>query len=255
MNAISYSLFGEDNYKDRNRFVFDKYVLGLYFNVRMNMLIYRDWQMVLFVENTVYDIHYYRNYIDALREISGMDVYIVDTAPKCEAMLWRMIPLFSDKYENVICRDLDGLTCNREASAVRKAIKDNVKFHVIHDNSAHGGMMGGLVGFNVQAFKDQFPYWNNFASMVQGERLDTHGTDQDFMNRKIYPKIKNELITVRNPQSDRSNPLWTSDLCISFIGTAGVNEMETLRFFEAFDRSEIWDKFENDFNKICYWKR
>lgn len=255
MKVISYALFGEDNYSEKTKFVFDKYVLGVYFNARMNKLVYPDWQMVLFVEYRIYNKYLYSNYLIALSELTGMEIVIAKSTPKCEAMLWRMTPLFYAGATHLLCRDTDALTSYREAMAVNRWIESGKGFHVIHDNTAHGGLMGGLVGFDVKQFKDTFPEYDTFENLVNGFNLNEHGSDQNLMNVRLLPKIKNNLHTSTFPPSDQRAALWESDLCISFIGTAGVNEMETLRFFQRFDKSDKWDKFENEFHQICYWRR
>ena len=42
---------------------------------------------------------------------------------------------------------------------------------------------------------------------------------------------------------------------MAFIGQAGVNEMELLRFFQRHDEHQKFYDFEDANADICYWRR
>lgn len=261
MKVISFSLFG-----DPSSFEFPFYLRGLYFNARMNRLIYPEWKTWVFVEDSVFQRH--REFLEAI----PVDIIApLDKAPLCISMLWRMYPIFEDGISHVICRDADAITTYREAQAVQEWVDSGLGFHGITDNPAHGlPMMGGMVGFRVDHFKATFPEWTSFEEMIKGHDLSKRGSDQDFMMKKIYPKAKDNMmghffdgcrekvkITTRSVQSQIPGVdprLWESGLTCRHIGSPGVVDFETLRFFQRFDKTD-YSEFEREFKEICYWAR
>lgn len=261
MKVISYSIFG-----DPASFEFPFYLRGLYFNARMNRLIYPDWQTWVFTTEDLYDEHQ--------RCFSGplfSHIHLLPEKPLCESMLWRMRPLFQSDVTHVICRDADAITTYKEAQAVQEWIDSGLGFHGITDNPAHSlPMMGGMVGFKVDHFNAEFPQWTSFEDMIKGHDLSKRGSDQDFMMKKIYPfakpnmmghffdgckeKVRITKYTVGNQIPGVDSKLWESNLTCRHIGSPGVVEMETLRFFQRFDKTD-YSEFEKQFPEIFYWTR
>lgn len=265
MKVISYSIFG-----DPVSFEFPFYLRGLYFNARMNKLIYPGWETVAVVSESVLG-----KYLPLLKALPVEYIYSLPDAPLCESMLWRMWPiLWSDCYPqatHVICRDADAITTYKEAQAVQEWVDSGLGFHGITDNPAHSlPMMGGMVGFKVDHFKQTFPQWTSFEQMIKGQDLSKRGSDQDFMMKKIYPFAKDnmmghffegcrEKVKITNHVAGKQIPgvdpkLWESNLCARMIGAPGVVEMETLRFFQRFDKTD-YSEFERQFPDIFYWAK
>lgn len=263
MKVISYSIFKADC----QPFEFMAYLRGLYFNARMNKLIYPDWVTVLNIHDKVFD-----KYERFFGELQCLRVVHHD-APLCEAMLWRMFPVFMKDFKvtHVICRDADAITTYKEAQAVQEWVDSGLGFHGITDNPAHSlPMMGGMVGFNVEQFRIEFPQWNSFEQMIRGVDLSKRGSDQDFMMKKIYPfakpnmmghffegckeKVKITKHTAGGQLKNVDARLWESNLTCRHIGSPGVVDMETLRFFQRFDKAD-YSAFEKEFSDICYWAR
>jgi hypothetical protein len=273
MKAISYSIFKADC----QPFEFMAYMRGLYFNARMNKLIYPEWQTMAFVSSEVLEKYY--NFFVGLKMVHIFESDNND--PLCKGMLRRMEPVFlsidpsdgfHDTITHVICRDADAITTYKEAQAVQEWIDSGLGFHGITDNPAHGlPMMGGMVGFKVDHFKQTFPEWTSFEQMIKGHDLSQRGSDQDFMMKKIYPKAKDNMmghffdgcrekvkITTRTVQSQIPGvdpKLWESGLTCRHIGSPGVVDLEVLRFFSRFNKSAEYDDFEKQFPEICYWRR
>lgn len=255
MKVISYSLFG-----DVKSFEFPFYLRGLYFNLRMNKLIYPDWYTVVHISRPVYN-EYELLFTSMLNEFKVI-AYIQEEEPLCKAMLWRMHPIFYGFATHVLCRDADALTSYREAQSVNLWIQQGQNAHVIHDNPSHGGLMGGLVGFKSEVIRNTFKSFDNF---IDGWDLSKRGSDQDLLNKRVLPLVKDRLYTAdlqafkpsTNPGDSNPIPgvdkrLWESNLCSAFIGSAGVNDFETLRFFKRFDKTDYSD-FEKQFKNIFYW--
>lgn len=260
--VISYSLFG-----DPSSFEFGYYLRGVYFNVRMNRILYPD-----FVTWINLDLDVYTEYEDLFLEMNqllGLKFYTLKHEQRCKSMLWRMKPMFFEiDAEYVLCRDLDSVPTYREANCVYDWIKSGLPFHAINDNDAHAGLMGGLVGFRTEDFKRDTGYYG-FDEMIKGQDLRQHGSDQNFMNKYIHPKIKKGLlmhklkgagidaarVETKQPVGYLNSKLWVSDLISRYIGSAGVIDFELIRFFQSFDKNQKFDDFERKYSDICYWRK
>lgn len=262
MKVISYSLFG-----DPASFEFGFYLRGIYFNVRMNRILMPGFHTWIFT--TSHLINQYYAFWQALGQLNtAITVQEEDNNPqRCLGMLWRMKPLFDDNVELVFCRDSDSVTTYREASCNLYWVKSSMAFHAINDNAAHGGLMGGLVGFRAKQFRE-YTKFKSFNHMVQGLDLSRHGSDQNFLNKTVHPKIKNNLMvhklkgagvaaaSVREtvPTGEINEKLWVTDLISRYIGSAGVIDFELIRFFRDFDPDPKFDNFEKMFPQIFYWR-
>lgn len=260
---ISYSLFkGPDPLAE----IF--YIRGFYFNCLMNSLVYPDWNTIVHVDR--YTFEKYQDLFTHLIANYSIKVQIIDGEyTHCQKMLWRMMPVFWEDSEYVICRDADALTSVREACAVKQWVESGLPLHNINDNTAHTlPLMGGLCGFKAEGIRNGFENWDKM--LTTGHiAIHKHGTDQIFLNKVIYDANPESLFThisgggygliwktgvARSLVTDVTNPLWTSDLCTSFIGAAGFNEMETLRFFRSNlpnwgSDQDLWKQY----HKIFYW--
>lgn len=261
MKIISYALFG-----DPNSFEFPFYLRGLYFNARMNRLLYPEWTTLVTMDTTVSNLKITPYLLDFLK------INIFNPAPRCHAMLWRMNPIFYNKVTHVICRDADAITTYREAQAVQEWTDSGLGFHGITDDPAHTiPIMGGMCGFKVDRFKQLFPEYPTFTDLLGKDNLKDHGSDQNLLMKKIYPKAKSDMMghffkgcsekvaAVRNsvpPKLPGVNPkLWESNLTCRMIGSPGVVDFELLRFFKRFDNNPKFDSFEKEFPEIFYWAR
>lgn len=243
MKVISYSIFRGEG---KQNFEFQAYLRGIYFNARMNRLIYPEWITWTHIESSVYK--QYEDYFLWLANNLGIKFFRVGASEFCTMMLYRIALCFYElPISYIICRDSDAITTLREAQSVQRWIQSGKDAHVIHDNSAHGGLMGGMVGFKADAIRKHFAI---FSDLIKGFDLRKHGSDQHLMNQRILPLVKDSLYTDVFPKEDRSNRLWESNLCCSFIGSAGFNELETLRFFRKFDNK---DRGEKEFKDILYF--
>ena len=267
MKIISYALFG-----DPNSFEFPFYLRGIYFNARMNKLLYPGWDTWVHTTHTIRSD--YKEFFDGLMDIANVGISLGNEAPKCEAMLWRMIPLFTPKAvalpTHVICRDADAITTYREAQAVQEWVNSDLGFHGITDDPAHTiPILGGMCGFKTDVFHTTFPEYNTFAKLVAGANLKDHGSDQNLLMKKIWPKAQRNMMghffqgckvdvaKVRNSVSNQipgvDPKLWESNLTCRMIGSPGVVDFELLRFFKRFNPNPAFDEFERKFPQIMYW--
>jgi len=248
MKVIAFSIFRAPC----DKFEFLSYLRGLYFNARMNKLIYPGWETWVYVQYEVY--HEYKSYFEGL-PINF--VFVEYEAPLCESMLWRLKPLFADGVTHLLCRDADAITTYKEAQAVQEWLNSEKLVHAILDNPAHSGLMGGMIGFKSSAkdkiFKNAM-IKSKWTDLIANQNLTQRGSDQHLLNRGVLPLIKDDVFWSNNPSSKKDNPLWESDLTCRHIGSAGVVEMETLRFFKRFDKTD-YSEFEKEHSDICYWAK
>ncbi len=247
MKLISYSI-----YKDNPKY-FNFYLRGLYFNMRMIKLMLPDWEMVLNVSKPVYEEYYH--YLNMLR----ISTIVYDDGDRCRNMMQRFKPAFTFNADRVLCRDADSCLTYREVLEIKKWEESGLDWHGINDNQAHTiPMMGGMIGFKTNALKNIFP---NFNILIDNWDLSRHGSDQQLIMERIYPHAKSSFyhsnLTNREPQPQQ-NPHWESDLVQRYIGSAGIIEMEALRFLERMDpTNNEWQEFEKLINKLSnkllYW--
>jgi hypothetical protein len=262
MKLISYSLFNSPvDTAERNA-----YIRGFYFNCRMNNLIYPDWRTHLEVEAAVY--FQFKNLFDWLVENNNLHLTINDyNPPLCVGMIWRMKPIWSADVTHILCRDSDALTTYREALSVQEWIESGYAVHALHDNPAHGGLMGGMIGINTSKFK-ALTGFDSFEQMIDGYDLSKRGSDQNLLNQRILPKVQNDVIFrggsgvshLLHPINFQGNlpgveqKYWTSNLCTAFIGSAGFNELETIRFLRDTDiYNWKYISIEKEFAQLFHW--
>jgi hypothetical protein len=262
---IAYSLF-ENSTKEK--FEQLAYVRGFYFNARMNNLIYPHWRTHVELDKLVYTK--YEGLFHWLRDNNNLSFTVNDNVPQlCEGMLWRLKPIFILDITHVICRDTDSVTTYKEAQCVQEWLQTGFGFHAINDNPAHGGMMGGMVGFDCAKFKARMK-WQTWQQVVANGNFSQHGADQDFFNNTVHPVIQDDLFlhniagagckakAVTN-NSDITLPgvnkrLWESNLVCRHIGSAGIVELEMLRFLKRFDEYNWKFKpIENEYPQLFYW--
>ena len=114
MKAISLSLFN-----DCEKWEFNYYLRGVYFNLRMAKLLLPDWEVVLTIhQDLVYTHHHY------FEELNYLLPFETETKKgelkRCEAMLWRVDALYLPYVDKIICRDTDALITYRDAMAVKE---------------------------------------------------------------------------------------------------------------------------------------
>jgi len=159
MKCISYALFGYNKEQQANCFSFDSYLRGLCINLRMNRLLYPDWEIVLNLDQSTYDG--FKDLFDRL----PISVRIHEPAPLCKAMLWRMKPIFEMenghwKYSHVLCRDLDSPATYREVQAVNYWMMRDKALHAITDSVSHDiPLMGGMIGVIPKYFTHSGNTW------------------------------------------------------------------------------------------------
>lgn len=281
---ISYSLFGYGKIPPQNCFEFDTYARGLMVNIRFNRILYPNWQNVLSIDYSTYNSPY-RSIFEWLQN-KGLIVLNLedDDQPLCTSMLWRakagLAYLHPDwLYTHVLCRDIDSLSTYREAQAVEQWIQEDKAVHCITDSISHNiPMMGGMIGFRPSHIGSIFGLDARKAWMqliANGANIDFNrkGSDQDFLNRYIYPAVSSSatehfVLGMKHtiPEGDgrhysipdieiNVDPIFkASNDCVGHVGSSGFYEPPTIKFLKTLDpyRDE-YKSIENKFPKLFYW--
>lgn len=283
MKAISYSLFGYGHNPQQNSFEFVTYLRGMWTNMRVNRVLYPDWKMVVNLErassggeyNKVFSWAYDRGLIDITPH---------DTAPLCEAMLWRMAPIFKKqdrtwKYTHVLCRDIDSIATYREAQMVQEWINEDKTIHCITDSISHNiPMMGGMIGVRPAYFTERMKSntWGEFMGLAGNIDFSRKGSDQDFLCRVVYPRNSDSATEhfilgmkqtipegdgrhycVPDIELDGVDPAQkcTNDLA-GHVGAAGCYEPVMVKWLNTMDpfRDE-YAEIEKRFPQLFFWRQ
>lgn len=196
MKAIAYSLFGYGADRVESCFDFNAYLRGLMINLRFNRLLFPDWQTVLET-----DWNTYNAFESLFKPLEDKNILIIEKnkngAKLCEAMLWRMKPIFKRSkagelnYTHVLCRDLDSPATYREVQAVDVWMSHDKAMHAITDSISHDvPLLGGMIGAVTRHFisKTGIKDFNDLMAMCRID-LSTKGADQVFLNSIIYPLV------------------------------------------------------------------
>lgn len=187
MRVNSFALFGDK----------DKWAGGFATNLRQHFTLYPDWTLWLHVDELPD-----QGYCAILKRAEAQGLLRITVVPnnglmhqnrwKTLMMLWRLLPLWQDT-EYVFCRDIDSILTPRQLQCVRSFISSGNAVHGICDNASHNiPLMGGMCGFRTQSFQQAFghqPFDSLLKHSFSREKWQTHGTDQDFLVAKVWPKL------------------------------------------------------------------
>lgn len=268
MNIISYSLFGFNKERNESCFDFNTYLRGLLINIRLNRLLFPDFTIRLHTDTNTFE-----GFKDLFKSLP-IEIVLCDSAPLTLAMLWRMKPCFDNSVSVVLCRDLDSPPTYREAQAVKYWMDKDKAAHAITDSVSHDvPMLGGMIGFKANYFK-QYTGFESWEAMVNtGMDWTQKGTDQTFLTQRIYPCFakhgvdsitQHYVLGMPNSfLSDCHNHIQDVELSLGYkesndvcghIGSAGFYEPPMLRLIK-----KTWDKFsdlnaiEKKYPNIFYW--
>lgn len=131
MNWISYCLYGND----------PRYCIGMVENARLAPQVFPGWKVIVHAgEEVDHPI------IEALKN-HGVDVRM-ETGPFGPyRKIWRLKPLeWIGPGDAVIFRDADSRLLKRDCQCVQEWLESDFPFHIIRDNPAHHGVLGGMWG-------------------------------------------------------------------------------------------------------------
>lgn len=202
-NIISFSLFGDSpRYTDQLSSVVDSY----------NELL-PDWKCRIYIAKDVQE-----KYIDLLID-KGCEIITMNSiGVDARYTMWRFLALSDEKADAVIIRDLDSHASEREKKMLQEWLNSEKKFHIIRDHVNHSSkILAGTWGAKK----------NNLDIIKKSKQMlleNYYGIDQVFLERHIYPLIKNNMmvhdIFLRfNDEKPIIIPLSPEDNCIGEITT------------------------------------
>lgn len=271
--CISYSLFGYGRPQVSNSFTFVSYLRGLLLSIRMDRILFPNWEIVVNMDKETYEA--YKPLFDTLPIV----VCVNDPEPLTKAMLWRMRPVFNySEYSHVICRDLDSPPTYREAQCVQEWINSDMGAHAITDSISHGvPLLGGMIGFNTGYFP-MITGMQHWTDLFHHCNLDfsQKGADQTLLNSLVYPKfadpprasiMQHYLLGMPNtflpgyrnvvPNIEVENvpkEMEESNESCSHMGQAGWLLPQTFRFFRKHaDKMKDLLDIEKNWPDIAYW--
>lgn len=290
MKVISYSIFGYERARVESCFDFNTYLRGIMLNLRFNRLIYPGWQTSLETDKVTYEA-----FESLFKPLVDSGVLIVNRnkndAKLCEAMLWRLKPIYWADVEVLLCRDLDAIATYRERQAVEHWLSHDTKaFHAITDSVSHDlPLLGGMIGTRPYLFTSRTvaKTFEELMGMCKGIDLGVKGSDQTFLNQVLYPMFGQNgadsitqhyfnghgntflsdfhTCTCPPPQGHRDNcpnnfkidlpdELKESNSVCGHIGASGWYETATFRFLRKYwDRFDDLIKIEKQYPQIFYW--
>lgn len=281
---ISYSLFGFDRERQENCFDFLSYLRSMHICIRLNRILFPGWDIVINIDHATYNSPYKRIF-DWHVERGHIKINkCPDNEALCKAMLWRMKPVYFYQHpawvaSHVICRDLDSIPTFREAQMVHEWVNEDKAMHCITDSISHNiHAMGGLVGFRPDYFNDRMGIatWDELMAKANGIDFTRKGSDQDFLNRFIYPKcadavtehfikgMKHDLpeengrhYSIGDYEIGVDRKYKEIDLLCGHAGSAGFYEAPTMKFLHYEDpyRDEYLPlETMPEFCQIFYWQ-
>lgn len=210
---ISFSLYGNK----------DLYCLGLIENIDIINELYNDWKIYV----------YYNNIPDNILNIlkNKLNTYLFECyykGYKWEGMFWRFYPIESENIDYFLSRDADSRISQREMELVNLWIISGKSFHIIRDHPYHRiEILGGTFGVNVKKFKElsfhhdfkNIDYYKEIYYNIYNKDVEKW-PDQDFLQKIIYPIIKNDNISHISYESLRySENDILIPICDNFIGS------------------------------------
>jgi len=164
--------------------------------IKAHFAAFKGWELWIHHDNRVKDFECWP-YLTRLHR-AGI-IKLVDMGESkelCASMLWRLAPIWDKSVDVVVCRDVDSLPMHRDRKMVEEFIESKADVHAILDSESHSGpLMGGMVSFKTQAFREKFP--NGLESILaEGgpAELFRHGGDQRLLNGMVWPRMASQTL-------------------------------------------------------------
>lgn len=179
MNYLSYSLWGDNPI----------YTIGAIKNAELWKIVYPDWQMIVYYDDTVPK--------DIILKLDELGVETINNDTEIYGCFWRFLISDRDDCEYAVFRDCDSRISVREKMAVDEWIDSKKSLHVMRDHPAHAipfgtdsfGILAGMWGIKGKVL----PFKEMILKFLIG-KTNYYGIDQTFL-KTIYLVFKNDKIT------------------------------------------------------------
>jgi hypothetical protein len=182
--VISFSLWGD----------IPRYTIGAVKNAELALLFYPDFECWFYIHKDSVPVYI----VQKLQTLKNTKIIFKEGDLKIfKPMTWRFEAIDEPDVEINMSRDTDTRILLREKLAVDEWIKSGKIFHIMRDHPHHMNketpIMGGM--FGTRKIKDI----SSWLNLIQSKELNDKGRqfynkDQDFLNKYIYPIIKNDCL-------------------------------------------------------------
>ena len=208
MKLDTYSLYG-------NKPI---YLEGALYNAKLVRKLYKGWKARFYVSKDIDN-----SLINKLKLEGAQVIKMPHKNVNAEGMYWRFLAISDSDVEVMICRDCDSRISMREVRAVNQWLNSSKIFHIMRDHPLHKRkIMGGMWGcrksnkFNMKDLIEDHIFEDGYIKSLN------YGSDQDFLENKIYPLIKNEVFI--HDEFYGGNKFPDSRFGIDFVGSIKINK-------------------------------
>lgn len=269
MNVVSVTLFSDPNeHWVRRPNYLPSWRKYLPVAIRAHHNLYRGWSFRIHHDQSL-DSGIYGRVLRALEE-QGLVELVPVADPivlRGRSMLWRLLPLWDNRVERFLCRDIDTVPGFRERCAVEEWIKSGLAFHAISDKCGSHDFptLGGMVGFHTKQTRvllknpasfDEFLDRTGWTEKQWSEekRASSYTTNnQFFLAEQVWPHVRTNAFEHRLSRSCvfegtkvskqeigltkiadvQESVRVGADALIPFIGSADVNLDKALAFYKT----------------------
>jgi glycosyltransferase involved in cell wall biosynthesis len=176
---ISFSLWGDK----------PKYTIGAIKNADLAGKIYPGWICRFYCGKTVP-----ASIIERLKRFDNVEIVHMNERGNWRGLFWRFHPASESDVAVMISRDTDSRLSYREKAAVDEWLKSDKCFHIMRDHLLHiladnkRTILGGMWGAKAGCVPGMSDLVNRY------EKENRWQSDQEFLNAKIYPLIKDRSL-------------------------------------------------------------
>jgi hypothetical protein len=193
----------------------DRYWYNIPASYILNTLLYPDFTIRLYISEN-YTTHPLYPFLEFLNKQDNFKLSVIKANyNNTEPTMWRMIPLWDEDTDVLLCRDIDSLPTINEIKATKEFLKSDFLIHTMRTHRNHNAhptrILAGLCGFKkdvlkyvpVESFVDYYKFSNGGWGVDQNTLIKLFYTDiQDKKNLFLDSPIKTELHDVRmNPET------------------------------------------------------
>lgn len=198
---ISFAVWGNDL----------MYLSGIQKNFDLMKKFYPDWQMNVYYDSTV-PVEYTKN----------EEIKFIKIEDRSHGKMWRFYA--AEESDIFISRDLDSRITEREVYCVNKWLETDFKILSILDHKMHLPYRGCPILAGMFGIRNKLDIhdMNEVKSRLYDFR---HSIDQYYLRDHIYPKYKNDILTISFETDEYLKNTWNEN----FIGQ-GYYENDSPRY-------------------------
>lgn len=176
--VLAFSLFGDS----------PRYNEGIIANMRLIESTFPGWRMVVYYNSTVPQCTLNSLKHHPLVTLKSMEQSLLD------ARSWRFHVVEDEKVERFCSRDADSRLGNREFAAVMQWLHSDKDAHAMidHPGQTFQPLMAGMWCAKSSIVRDMVADLDDFSASIDFD-FRPFG-DQDFLEERIYPRIRNSLM-------------------------------------------------------------